>query len=84
MVRTLDFQSSNASSILAGNTKGFIMSEKFSDLTLEELEMSIQLFEIAQARSGEDKILQNQIDELRKEFESRLKPLLAEKVLLKE
>lgn len=58
------------------------MSEsKFADLTLEDLKSTIALFELAQQRNS-DKIFQNQIDELKKELDNRLKPL-QEKVLIK-
>ena len=59
------------------------MSIKFSDLSIDEIEFAIHLFEIAQARSGEDKILQAQIDELKDALKNR-SGVLSEKVLLKE
>lgn len=55
--------------------------EKFGDLTIEDLQSSIALFELTQNKIN-DKILQNQIDELKKELDRRLKPL-NEKVLIK-
>jgi len=55
--------------------------QKFADLSTEDLELAIDMFEQTQLRT-KDVILQNQIDELKKELDNRKRPLL-EKVLLK-